>query len=63
MCLGILLVRIPHHVLNEKSINGYTGNYEDVYFRGLLSILEILEIFILENNSPYGICNYSTYSL
>ena len=53
MCLGVFLVwstsiepfRIPHHVLNEKNLNGYTGNYADIYFRGLLSIREILEIF------------------
>ena len=27
------------------NLNGYTGNYEDIYFRGLLSILEILKNF------------------
>ena len=51
MCLGILLVWstsiepywIPHHVLNEKKLNWYTGNYKDIW--GLLSIREILKIF------------------
>lgn len=34
--------------VQRKIQNGYTGNYEDIYFRGLIIIREIL------NNYPYG---------
>ena len=31
--------------VERKNLNGYTGNYVDIYFQGLLSIRKILEIF------------------
>ena len=31
--------------VERKNVKGYTGNYVDTYFQGLLSICEILKIF------------------
>ena len=31
--------------VERKNLNGYTGNYEDIYFQSLLSIREILNNF------------------
>ena len=38
------ILNSPPHV-ERKNLNGYTGNFEDIYICGLLSICEILEIF------------------
>ena len=40
MCLGILLVRIPHHVLNEKS----TGNYDTVSNQNRVMLLFVVSV-------------------
>ena len=40
----------PH--VGQKNLNRYTGNCNDIYFCGLLSIHEILKIYILEIIRP-----------